>query len=266
MHGHTWCGSSSFPFNRSSTRFFTQIVVAIPRHAHRLALMHPGSSNRLNQRHLDRFIGDTLFAKLARTVCRAECLPRKELFETWEVAKRIRRRFRGGPIFDFGAGHGLLAWTLLLLDDSSNIAYCVDPARAPSFDTLSRCLIERWPHLAGRALYLSEDAAEVEIEPGALLVSAHACGTLADVILGRAISGSHRVAVLTCCHDRNRCDTGGLEGWLPIGLAVDATRVARLRGAGFVVHTTTIPQEITPMNRLLLASPRERPPLKPKTS
>jgi len=228
--------------------------------------MHPGSSNRLNQRHLDRFIGDTLFAKLARTVCRAECLPRKELFETWEVAKRIRRRFRGGPIFDFGAGHGLLAWTLLLLDDSSNIAYCVDPARAPSFDTLSRCLIERWPHLAGRALYLSEDAAEVEIEPGALLVSAHACGTLADVILGRAISGSHRVAVLTCCHDRNRCDTGGLEGWLPIGLAVDATRVARLRGAGFVVHTTTIPQEITPMNRLLLASPRERPPLKPKTS
>ena len=217
--------------------------------------MHLGSSNRLNRRHLDRFVGDTLFAKLARTVCRAECLPRKELYEAWEVAKRVRRRFRGGPIFDFGAGHGLLAWALLLLDDSSREACCIDPAQPPSFDKLSHCLVERWPHLSGRMRYLPAEVADVEIIPDALLVSAHACGPLADMILGRAISGSHRVAVLTCCHDRDRCDMGGLEGWLPVGLAVDVTRAARLRSAGFEVHTTTIPEEITPMNRLLLASP-----------
>jgi hypothetical protein len=38
-------------------------------------------------------------------------------------------------------------------------------------------------------------------------------------------------------------------------LAVDATRVARLRAAGYRVTTQTIPAEITPKNRLLLAEP-----------
>jgi hypothetical protein len=37
---------------------------------------------------------------------------------------------------------------------------------------------------------------------------------------------------------------------------VDATRVARLRAAGHEVHTQTIPAEITPQNRLILATPR----------
>jgi hypothetical protein len=36
-------------------------------------------------------------------------VPRKELFETWEIARRARRRFRGGRVVDMAAGHGLLA-------------------------------------------------------------------------------------------------------------------------------------------------------------
>jgi hypothetical protein len=39
-------------------------------------------------------------------------------------------------------------------------------------------------------------------------------------------------------------------------LAVDATRVARLRARGYRVVTQTIPAEITPKNRLLLAEPQ----------
>jgi hypothetical protein len=46
-----------------------------------------------------------------------------------------------------------------------------------------------------------------------------------------------------------------LQGWLDGPLAVDATRAARLRAAGFRVRTQTIPQEITPKNRLLLGEP-----------
>ena len=44
---------------------------------------------------------------------------RKELYESWEVARRARRLFRGGRIVDLGAGHGLLAHVMLILDDSS---------------------------------------------------------------------------------------------------------------------------------------------------
>jgi hypothetical protein len=38
-------------------------------------------------------------------------------------------------------------------------------------------------------------------------------------------------------------------------LAIDVTRAARLRAAGYVVHTQTIPAAITPKNRLLLGEP-----------
>ncbi len=38
-------------------------------------------------------------------------------------------------------------------------------------------------------------------------------------------------------------------------LAIDATRAARLRAAGYRVHTQEIPAAITPKNRLLIAEP-----------
>ena len=52
----------------------------------------PGSRSRLTPRDLPRFEGATLFDRVARAVCRASCLPRKELYESWEVARRVRRR------------------------------------------------------------------------------------------------------------------------------------------------------------------------------
>src|SRR3954470_19427403 len=90
------------------------------------------SGARLTDRDLDRFPGDTLFDRIAHVVCHAGCLPRKELYEAWEVARRVRRLFRGGRIVDLGAGHGLLAQILLLLDDSSSAALVVDTTLPPS--------------------------------------------------------------------------------------------------------------------------------------
>ena len=89
-----------------------------------------------------------------------------------------------------------------------------------------------------------------------LVVSVHACGALSDLVLGRAISARAPVALLPCCHDARTCDTGGLLGFLPLPLAVDATRVARLRAAAYDVVTQTIPAEITPHNRLIMGLPR----------
>src|SRR6188768_4054066 len=86
----------------------------------------PGIRSKLTQRDLARFADDTLFHRLAREVCQSECLARKELFEAWEVARRTRRRFRGGRVIDLACGHGLLAQVLLLLDDSSPSAVAVD--------------------------------------------------------------------------------------------------------------------------------------------
>ncbi|NQT70427.1 MAG: methyltransferase domain-containing protein, partial [Desulfobacteraceae bacterium] len=79
--------------------------------------MKKSSKNRLTPRQEAFFSGNSLFDKIARAVCRAGTLPRKELYEAWEMAKRVRRRYRGGRIIDLACGHGLLAHIMLILDD-----------------------------------------------------------------------------------------------------------------------------------------------------
>ena len=86
------------------------------------------AKDRLTDHDLGRFPTDSLFDRLARAVCHAGCLPRKELYEAWEVARRVRRVFRGGRVVDLAAGHGLLAHVLLILDNSSSHALVVDTA------------------------------------------------------------------------------------------------------------------------------------------
>ena len=88
------------------------------------------------------------------------------------------------------------------------------------------------------------------------MVSVHACGALSDTVLDRAIRAQATVALLPCCHDAATCDAGDLLGFLSIPLAIDATRVARLRAAGYDVFTQTIPAKITPENRLILGVPK----------
>lgn len=218
----------------------------------------PGSRSKLTRRDLGRFGEDTLFHRIAREVCECECLARKELFEAWEVARRTRRRFRGGRVIDLACGHGLLAQILLLLDDSSPAALAIDARLPQSAEPLKDRLQRSWPRLRERVELVQAELSSVEIGSGDLLVSCHACGSLTDVVLSRAIEARARVAVLPCCHDAVGNDQGGLGGWLDPALAIDATRAARLRGNGFDVYTQTIPAAITPKNRLLLAEPARR--------
>lgn len=188
-------------------------------------------------------------------MCEAECLPRKELFEAWQFARRVRRRIKGGRIVDIAAGHGLASWLTILIDDSTPEAVCVDRRRPKSFDRLREALEAQWPRLRGRVGYEEADVSTARVESGDRIFAVHACGALTDAALDLAIGVRARLAVLPCCQDADRCDTGGLEGWVDIGVAVDATRAARLRAASYQVYTGTLPAEITPQNRLLVGVP-----------
>lgn len=214
----------------------------------------PGVKSRLTHHDLGRFPGDTLFDRIARAVCRAGCLPRKELYEAWEVARRVRRVFRGGRVMDLAGGHGLLAVIMLLLDDSSASAIVVDIAIPPSASTLANQLEADWPRLSGRVTFASGPLEDVAIDAGDVVVSSHACGRLTDVILDRAIAAAARVAVLPCCHDLGGVEGDDLTGWIDGALAIDIRRAERLRANGYRVRTQTIPDSITPKNRLLLGS------------
>lgn len=217
--------------------------------------MMKSSKSRLTQKQLSEFPGDTLFENIARAVCRAGVLPAKELYEAWEVARRVRRKYRGGRVVDLASGHGLLSHIMLLLDDSSPEAVAVDSAVPKNAIALSGAIIDSWPRLKGRIHYLESAIEDFAVAAGDLVLSIHACGTLTDNVLSKAVSAGARVAVLPCCQDTQRSDTGGLKGWLDGPLAVDVMRAARLGAAGYTVTTQTIPADITPKNRLLMAHP-----------
>ncbi|MDX2473125.1 MAG: methyltransferase domain-containing protein [Candidatus Krumholzibacteria bacterium] len=219
--------------------------------------MSKSSRNVLNRYTAEHFAGDTLRDKIARAVCEAECLPRKEFYEAWESAKRIRRQMRGGPVLELAAGHGLLSAILIIMDDSSENAVCLDIKQPPSHQRVLAALEIHWPRLKGRIAFVEKRIADAMVPAAGLLVSVHACGALTDEVLDLAIAHRTRVAVLPCCHDLRQCDTGALAPWMDGPLAIDATRVARLRQAGFRVQTALIPADITPKNRLLMAWPPE---------
>src|ERR1043165_4492919 len=109
--------------------------------------MDRSSRNRMTEKLLPRFPGNTLFDRIARVVCRTGCLPRKELYEAWEVARRVRRRLRGGRVVDLCAGHGLLGQIMLLLDDTSPEVVAIDRTVPKSAATLARALAAEWPRL-----------------------------------------------------------------------------------------------------------------------
>lgn len=220
------------------------------------ALAFSHASRAILTRHdLQRFPAGSLFDSIARVLCEAECLPRKELFESWELARRTRRRFRGGRVVDLACGHGLVAHLMLLLDDTSEVAIASDARLPASAPQVAEALVRAWPRLAQRVELRSARIEDVALGPADVVVAAHACGALTDEIITRAIDARARLAVLPCCHDKALGDAGGLEGWLDPALAIDATRAARLRASGYRVYTQTIPSEISPKNRLLLAEP-----------
>lgn len=213
------------------------------------------SRSRLSSHDLPRFPGNTLFDRVARCLCVADCVPRKELFEAWEVSRRARRRFRGGRVLDLACGHALVAQLMLLIDDSSPHAVAVDSKLPPSAYRVAECLSREWPRLANRVQLLETKLEDVQALSGDVVVSCHACGTLTDAVIDKALQAGAKVVVLPCCQSTGKCDLGGLAGWMDPALAIDVTRAGRLRAAGYHVHTQTIPATITPKNRLLLAEP-----------
>jgi hypothetical protein len=216
----------------------------------------PGSKNRLTPHDLPRFAGETLFDRVARVVCTAECLPRKELYESWHVARHVHRRFRGqgGRLIELCAGHGLLSLWLALMDESLGEVLCTDSRLPSSAARIARAMQASWPKLE-RVRYEACAIEAVPLRAGDVVVSVHACGALTDRVLEAALSARARVAVLPCCHELSASALGGLSGWLEPSLAIDVLRATRLQHAGYEVTTRAIDPAVTPKNRLLIAAP-----------
>jgi hypothetical protein len=150
----------------------------------------------------------------------------------------------------------LLAQIMLLLDDSSPSALVADTALPASSGKLHEVMVQTWPRLSGRVAFVARALEDVEILRTDVVVSSHACGALTDRVLDRAVAARARVAVLPCCHDLGTCDAGALSGWVDGPVAIDIVRATRLERQGYRIWTQTIPVNVSPKNRLLIAKPR----------
>ena len=213
---------------------------------------------RLTPTKQHRFPGTTLFDVVGRELCGASCMSLKEYRESWEVARRVLRRHRGGRVWDLAGGHGLVGWLILLLDPGATSAVVVDPAIPLCAHRLREALGQRWPDVTARWTFDSSPLGSVVPAPEDRLVGVHACGGLTDQVLDLAIEHRCRVAVLPCCQSTSKDDSGVLGGWMDADLAIDTTRAHRLRQAGFLVQTAVIPVDITPKNRLLFGTPLDQ--------
>lgn len=223
-----------------------------------------------------------LFVDLARVVCSTGVLPQKELHECWQMACCVHKEFPDSlRVADIAAGHGLLAWILVLLartgeNPTLRTAVAVDVTRPKSADVLAAAMVDRWPDLAETVHYVegSVDAVTSEDECGTLFVAAHACGSLSDRVLLASISSRCPVAIMPCCHSLRK-QAGSLSALaLAAGLASDAVdsvvasaravgqpasinqlRIHVLTALGYEMSEASIQREVTAFNRIIMGKP-----------
>jgi hypothetical protein len=222
------------------------------------------SRNLLQPRHALEFPGDSLFDQFARTVCRANVIPRKELFEAWAMALYVQEHFPTlDRIADLACSHGLLSWALLLLSkNNTRSAVCVDVRMPGSAETVADAMMAEWPRFMQEDRcwdYVEGSLEAIEPSNSTLLVGVHACGGLSDKIITLAIQGNAPLALVPCCHTKKSLLLEQRQQLPTITCSlpdfIDNHRIQRLVDAGFDVQEARIPVEFTPKNRILLATP-----------
>lgn len=225
---------------------------------------HAGSRSRLRPKDAERFVGEGLVERFARELARDRAVPVKELCEAGEVFLRTRERLRAPQMADLCAGCGLLGVLFALFEREVEEVHLIDRAPTASIERVLGAAARVGPWVRDKVRVhraLLRDAREI-VPPAAHLVAIHACGRRTDAILDLALERRVAVAVLPCCHPAaGNPAPPALRRALGEALALDVDRTYRLEAAGFAVRWDEIPASITPMNRLLTASPvaREHP-------
>lgn len=251
---------------------------------HEISLHSRRKLKPADAKHFEDF-GSRLFSDLATAVCSTGMLPQKELHECWQMANNVHREFPAIlRVADIAAGHGLLAWILVLLARSGEratprTAVAVDMKKPKSAEILTAAMIKRWPGLAGAVNYVegSVDAVFSGDGPDTLFVAAHACGGLTDRVLLSAVASGSPVAIMPCCHSLRKqagslsslAVAAGLPGNAVDGIAtsageigqpkaIDQFRIDALTALGYEIRESAIQPEITAFFRVIMGKPPSR--------
>jgi len=221
-----------------------------------LASSHSSISSNIADRH---FASDSLQDRLVRELGRGHVLPVKEILESFEFFERVRRHVRAPCVTDLCCGHGLTGILFALFERAVERVVLVDRQEPPSYGKVLACAIRLGPWVADKVRFekLKMKNVEENLEPSASIIATHACGVLTDRCIDCALAVKGAIALMPCCYPTGRCDApAAIQLALGTNLAFDIHRTYRLEAAGYHVRWNSIPEEITPMNRVLIGTIR----------
>ena len=198
-----------------------------------------------------------LHTVVVRELAKQKTLPVKEILESFEFFARVRKYVRSTCVTDLCCGHGLTGILFALFERSVERVVLIDRQQPPSHAKALAAAIRVGPWVADKVRYQTARMKEVAayLEPATSVIAIHACGTLTDRCIDCALEAGGAVALMPCCyHDRSCEAPPALQLSLGTRLAFDIDRTYRLEAAGYRVRWNAIPEEITPMNRVLIGT------------
>ncbi len=200
------------------------------------------------------FNSDSLQDKILQAIAEERLLPVKEILESFEFFARVRKAVRSEVVADLCCGHGLLGILFAIFERNVQRVILIDRNEPVSRQKLIAIANRIAPWISGKIDNRAENIkiSSDWIEPDMTIVSAHACGVLSDLCIDVAIKSGGPIAILPCCYPRSACVAPlALQTQFGIEAAFDIDRTYRLEAAGYRMRWGFIPQEITPMNRIL---------------
>ncbi|MDG1478212.1 MAG: hypothetical protein P8R54_01410 [Myxococcota bacterium] len=201
------------------------------------------------ERHIDRF---------ALALAARRAVPIKELLESAEFYMRVRRRVRRQTMVDLCAGHGLVGVLFGMFEREVNSVVLLDRRRPASFARVLEAAAEVAPWITDKVRYVQAPLKQAgeHVPQGAGIVAVHACGVRTDRCLELAVARRSTIAVMPCCYAQTaRPAPRALQAALGAELATDIDRTYRLERSGYSVDWSSIPESITPTNRVLIGVP-----------
>jgi hypothetical protein len=215
-----------------------------------------GSRKSITRARAERhFNSDRMGDKLVRALALDEAIPLKEILESCEFFYRVRKEIRTETIADLCCGHGLLGILFAVFERRTKQVILIDKLEPPSHRKILKRIAEIAPWITDKVEYREGTIDSIQETPhkNTSIVSSHACGLLTDQCLDAAIGIGGNVAVMPCCYPKRKCQApGALQLTLGHELAFDVDRTYRLEHANYHVRWTSIPSQITPMNRVIV--------------
>lgn len=223
-----------------------------------------GSRTRIGPAQLPLFAGDGLAPRLARELARERALPVKEVAEAFEFFAVVRPHLRHATtVVDLFSGHGLAGVLFAAFERGTSEVLLCDRRRPAGFERVRRACLRVAPWIEAKVRYVEGDLKRrsPRFPAGSALLGVHACGVLTDTCIELGLEHGGPFAVMPCCraHAQNPAPEG-LRQALGEDVAYDVDRTYAIERGGYRVRWRTIPDAVTPMNRVLIATPRPPSP------